>query len=282
MVKIIFSILFLFLFNATYCQLDGSWQGVLIQNNEDGTTSDFAIWVKISMDGYILKGKLRSEQVPPPYFKVSEISGKRKGNNIKFEEQRIINQETREGSVWCLIKADLQYDKEENKLKGTYTSFKDLCLPGTLVLVKSNKPFNDKSTEIGESTTLNEIRSLLNNQKSILGKQFVLEDVKFQSAKYNIVPVSFSYLNQVVDILTNNPTITIHLKGHTDSDGEDEDNFILSQKRAKSVADYLIKKGIDSKRITYEGYGESRPLVKNDTPENKQMNRRVELLILTQ
>ena len=269
-------------FKAGFCQLDGSWQGVLIQENQDGTSSDFSIWVSIKTDGNKINGKLRSEQVPPPYYKVSEIQGKIEGNKISFEETSIIKEITQKGFFWCMIIADLQYFEKENKLKGTYYSSNELCLPGTFVLVKSNKTFNSNETEKVESTTLDEIKNLLTNQKSVIGKQFILTAVTFQSAKYIISPNSYSYLNQLVDLLKKNPSISIHLKGHTDSDGEDETNFLLSQRRAKSVANYLIKSGIADNRITYEGYGESRSLAKNDTPENKQINRRVELLIITQ
>ncbi|PJA08343.1 MAG: hypothetical protein COX70_03945 [Flavobacteriales bacterium CG_4_10_14_0_2_um_filter_32_8] len=282
MKKIIVVFLFLMFFKAGFSQLDGSWQGVLIQENKDGSSSDFSIWVSIKTDGNKINGKLRSEQVPPPYYKVSEIQGKMEGNKISFEETSIIKENTQKGFFWCLIVADLQYNEKENKLKGTYYSSNELCLPGTLVLVKSNKTFNSNETEIVESTTLDEVKKLLTNQKSVIGKQFVLTAVTFQSAKYTISPISYSYLNQLVDLLIKNPAIAIHLKGHTDSDGEDAANFLLSQRRAKSVANYLIKNGISTGRITYEGHGESRALAKNDTPENKQINRRVELLILTQ
>ena len=86
----------------------------------------------------------------------------------------------------------------------------------------------------------------------------------------------------IVNISRENSLIKIHLKGHTDSDGDDENNFILSHKRAKSVSDYLIKTGIDKARITYEGYGESRSVATNETKEGKRENRRVELLIISE
>jgi len=83
-------------------------------------------------------------------------------------------------------------------------------------------------------------------------------------------------------LLNEYKSIKIHLKGHTDNDGDDENNFILSQKRAKSVADFLVKKGIDKERVFYEGFGESRPLLENNSEANKQIDRRVELQIISQ
>jgi len=132
------------------------------------------------------------------------------------------------------------------------------------------------------SSSLNKVKQLLNDKKSIIGNQFILSNVNFQSAKYNIASSSYTYLNQIVKVLKENLNIKIHLKGHTDSDGDDENNFILSQKRAECVANYLTKNGVDKGRITFEGYGESRPITENETKEGKQANRRVELLIISE
>lgn len=267
---------------VAYGQIDGSWQGVLIQENQDGTTTNFAVWVKLKSEGTLLSGKFRSEQANTPYYKVSRISGKIDGDNVVFEEGGIDNHKTEQGFGWCSILARFSYNKQEQKLKGSYTSSTAGCIPGELVLVKSNKQFNSQETETIEATTLENVKGLLEENKSILGKQFILSDVNFQSGRYNITSTSYTYLNQIVKMLKGNLNLKIHLKGNTDSDGDDENNFILSQKRAKSVANYLVKNKIEINRITFEGYGESRPISENETKEGKQANRRVELLIISE
>ncbi|MBL4592210.1 MAG: OmpA family protein [Flavobacteriales bacterium] len=282
-VKIVFiSFTFLLLQVVALGQIDGSWQGVLIQNNQDGTTTNFAVWVELKSEGRYLSGKFRSEQANTPYFKVSKILGKIDGSNVVFKEDTILNHKTEEGFGWCSIIASFIYNQQAQKLKGSYTSRTKGCVSGELVLVKSNKQFNSDKTAITETTTLNKIQGLLEEKKSIIGKQFVLADVNFQSAKYSITASSYAYLNEIVKLLKENLNIKIHLKGNTDSDGDDENNFILSQKRAESVADYLVKKGIAINRITFEGYGESRPIGENETKDGKQVNRRVELLIISE
>ena len=65
--------------------------------------------------------------------------------------------------------------------------------------------------------------------------------------------------------------------GHTDAVGSDQDNQLLSERRAKAVYDYLILRGVDAERLTYRGYGESRPVADNDTPEGRAKNRRTTL-----
>jgi OOP family OmpA-OmpF porin len=72
----------------------------------------------------------------------------------------------------------------------------------------------------------------------------------------------------------------VRIAGHTDSRGSDEYNQRLSEARAKSVCEYLISRGISADRLSYIGYGESRPIDTNDTEEGRQNNRRVELEIL--
>jgi outer membrane protein OmpA-like peptidoglycan-associated protein len=81
-------------------------------------------------------------------------------------------------------------------------------------------------------------------------------------------------------MLAENPAVEIEMSAHTDSRGSDEYNVKLSANRAKSVMDYIISKGIASTRIISEGYGETKPVVPNDTDENRQLNRRVEFTIL--
>jgi outer membrane protein OmpA-like peptidoglycan-associated protein len=70
------------------------------------------------------------------------------------------------------------------------------------------------------------------------------------------------------------------MSAHTDSYGSDEYNIKLSDNRARSVMEFILAKGIDPSRITSKGYGETKPVAPNDTPENRQLNRRVEFTIV--
>ena len=81
-------------------------------------------------------------------------------------------------------------------------------------------------------------------------------------------------------MLKENPAVEIEMSAHTDSRGSDEYNFKLSDNRARSVVEYILSKGIAVSRIVSHGYGESKPVVPNDTDENRQLNRRVEFTIL--
>jgi outer membrane protein OmpA-like peptidoglycan-associated protein len=106
------------------------------------------------------------------------------------------------------------------------------------------------------------------------------DDAYFEFDDYRISPASFGLLDQVVEILNRYPGIKLEIAAHTDNMGSFEYNMNLSQKRAQSMVDYLVQKGIDPERLVGKGYGESRPIADNNTEEGRSINRRVEFIIL--
>lgn len=113
-----------------------------------------------------------------------------------------------------------------------------------------------------------------------IGQVVRLNNVFFDNDKYDLRPESFVELDRVVKLLTENPQIEIQINAHTDSNASDEHNYTLSNNRAKSVADYIISKGIAALRLTSHGYGETQPVATNETDEGRQLNRRVEFKIV--
>jgi outer membrane protein OmpA-like peptidoglycan-associated protein len=86
-------------------------------------------------------------------------------------------------------------------------------------------------------------------------------------------------MDRIAQILVRYPDTTIVVEGHTDSTGSDTYNMQLSDRRANSVKRLLVQRGVADYRITTIGYGESRPVATNNTPEGRQMNRRVEIRV---
>jgi len=113
-----------------------------------------------------------------------------------------------------------------------------------------------------------------------VGSVVRLNNIFFEFGKAVLLPESFPELDRTAEFLKNNPTIEIEIGGHTDDIGSEVFNQKLSEKRARAVADYLISKGVDSKRMTVVGYGESRPIAFNTDEEGRAMNRRVEFKVL--
>lgn len=104
--------------------------------------------------------------------------------------------------------------------------------------------------------------------------------VNFEFDKSNLTPAAMSTLDGMVQTLQSTAPKGLTISGHTDSVGTDAYNMGLSQRRAASVADYLASKGIDRGRMKSAGFGESHPVVANDTAANRAKNRRVEIELM--
>ena len=112
------------------------------------------------------------------------------------------------------------------------------------------------------------------------GETFILPNIFFEFAQSNLLPDSYSELQRLLDYLVKNITVKIEISGHTDNYGSDVYNQKLSGERAKTVNNFLINNGIEADRLSYRGYGKEKPLVPNDTEDNRAKNRRTEILIL--
>lgn len=112
------------------------------------------------------------------------------------------------------------------------------------------------------------------------GASAVLNNIFFDLNKYDLKEKSVTELEKVVRFLTENPALRIEIGGHTDNIGTAAYNLQLSQKRAQAVTAYLVAHGIESARLTQKGYGAEKPLVPNDSEENRQINRRIEFRLL--
>jgi len=113
------------------------------------------------------------------------------------------------------------------------------------------------------------------------GTSIVLRNIQFETGKYNLLSESFIELDKVAKILFENPNMKVQIVGHTDAVGKEVDNVLLSKERANVVVAYLATKGIQASRLSAEGIGASRPIADNQTEEGRALNRRTELVILS-
>ena len=113
-----------------------------------------------------------------------------------------------------------------------------------------------------------------------VGNTITLENIFFEFDKATILPQSKPELKKLIDILSDYPYLTIQISGHTDNVGTDNYNQKLSEQRAKSVVDYLVDEKVDPARLSFKGYGSTRPVTTNETDIGRSKNRRVEFTVI--
>jgi outer membrane protein OmpA-like peptidoglycan-associated protein len=115
-----------------------------------------------------------------------------------------------------------------------------------------------------------------------LNASLVLKNILFETNSADLQQISLIEINRLLQLLNENPTLKVQINGHTDNVGKPADNLKLSANRAKSVVDYLASKGIAITRLTYKGFGETKPIADNTTEAGRAQNRRTEFVIIGQ
>ena len=113
------------------------------------------------------------------------------------------------------------------------------------------------------------------------GAAIVLKNIFFDTKKFDLKQESIVELDKVVVLLNDNPKLKIQIAGYTDNIGLAKDNLLLSNNRAKTVVGYLLNKGIAQLRLTYKGFGATKPIADNKTEPGKALNRRTELSVIS-
>lgn len=200
-------------------------------------------------------------------IKVTDLITKlSKPANVKVENQsvksdRVKTQQTNEKgeTMFCL------------QLNRNYVL--SISEPGYLFYSTNLKPVEKNSIDRPE---VMEIRL----QPIEIGAEVQLYNIYYETDSFRILPQSEPELQNLVTFLKNNGQLKIEIQGHTDSSGSAQANQVLSERRAKSVVDYLTGKGIQANRLKWAGYGDKVPIATNETPEGRTLNRRTTIKIL--
>jgi outer membrane protein OmpA-like peptidoglycan-associated protein/tetratricopeptide (TPR) repeat protein len=171
---------------------------------------------------------------------------------------------------------DVDYDT----LTGKYASavlFKDEFL---MTVKDEGYAFESHYFAKDDSSNYKPVPTNLDLKKIELGTAYKLNNILFATDSYELNDVSKRVIQDFKDFLQTNRSVIVAIHGHTDNEGDPQSNLTLSDNRAKEVYNYLIKLGVDPSRISYKGYGQTKPLFANDTPENKAQNRRTEFVII--
>ncbi|MDW8418213.1 MAG: OmpA family protein [Chitinophagales bacterium] len=175
------------------------------------------------------------------------------------------------GSPYATVSAD----KVNGQFLATLPSGKNFGIQ----VVKDGYLFHSEHISLEKATAGAPFEVNIGLRRIKVGERLVLNNVFFDSDRHNLKPESEAELDNVLKLLQQNTTLQVEIGGHTDNTGSESYNRELSEKRARSVYEYLLRKGIDAKRMTYKGYASSSPVADNNTEEGKAKNRRTELII---
>ena len=149
-----------------------------------------------------------------------------------------------------------------------------------IAVKKDGYLFHSENIDIPAAAAYQEVVTDISLKSVDIGTSIVLRNIFFDLGKATLRAESTNELERLGKLLYDNPTLKIEISGHTDNIGASEANKNLSDKRAKAVVDYLIKKGVTGDRLTYVGFGEDRPISSNENAEGRQQNRRTEFKII--
>ena len=230
-------------------------------NRQNGMGDDDIYSISIKPYIFMVKGKVIDKEMktPLPMAKVAITSGNNKPlATLKTDDKGEFIQELPYNNLFSLV-----------------SSFENYFSSAEYRINTSNMK-NDSTLEL----------NILLEPLPAPEQEITLKGIYYDVDKYDLRPESKTVLDSLVKIMQLNPAITIEIASHTDSRADAKYNLSLSQKRAQACVDYLVQKGIDKKRMTAVGYGETRLV--NDcvdgvdcTEEQHQQNRRTTFRVLT-
>jgi len=211
-------------------------------------------------------------------------------NTVKQDPVILVKGKVYDAKTKQILSAKIEYNNlKTNKMMGTAISDPTtgsymIVLPyGFNYSFMADKENYYAITQNVDLTNLNEYKEMevdLYLTPIEKGAVIRLNNIFFDSGKYDLLSESFAELDILKGLLTSNKNIKIEIAGHTDAVGSDLENMELSKNRANAVLKYLVSKGVSSNRIVATGYGETKFISNNTTEEGKKLNRRVEFVIL--
>ena len=213
-------------------------------------------------------------------------------NQLIIAQNSEINSDFARTTITIKNEFNIPYPNTRILIKGStknYTFISDIQGNGIIDL-KKGEEFRVSCFVNGEEFKFDEVIYIEKNKNIISANIdlqfdlyesiFEIKNLNFKTAKYNIEEKYFQELDNLKSLLVNENEIKIEIAGHTDNNGSELANQLLSENRAKSVKSYLIKNGIDKLRINCVGYGEKQPIADNNSKQGREKNRRIEIRIL--
>ncbi|MGB2466655.1 MAG: OmpA family protein [Crocinitomicaceae bacterium] len=257
-------------------KFSGTWKGFEISDSSNSASSEVYFLEMVIING-LLEGKMRVEE-NHKIIKIFDITGTKKHIDFKINQKRILQSSLKQKTS-TLNAFSFVYNIDRGYLEG----FKHGdTLNKRIILFKSKFDLNYK---LRPSKNKNWISSLMRDYHNGLSapmkrieelKNFSFEPIYFDYDKFNIKEEYHSQLNEIKKIILSHSDLRILVIGHTDSDGSNAYNDVLSRKRAESIIKFFTTKGLRRDRIVIDFKGETDPADSNATAEGKSKNRRVD------
>ena len=171
---------------------------------------------------------------------------------------------------------DVDYDS----LTGDYASVVMFDADYIMTVKKEGYAYTSEYFSKEDTSLKTVVNRELDVQKMAVGQAYKLNNILFASASAELNTPSKNIISDFASFLRENPKMIVAIHGHTDSAGDADANMKLSQNRAKSVYNFLIESGIGASRLSYKGFGQTKPVAGNESEENRAQNRRTEFVII--
>ncbi|MBL7922884.1 MAG: OmpA family protein [Bacteroidia bacterium] len=172
--------------------------------------------------------------------------------------------------------ADVAYDSSSGKYASVVLFDQDYIL----TVKKQGYAYNSAYFSSADTSRPEPKKVNFDLQKTEIGSAYRLNNILFDTESSTLTPQDQTIISDFAHYLNENPSLKVSLHGHTDNAGDPISNLKLSEDRAKAVYDFLVAKGVKRERLSYKGYGESKPVADNASPEGKTRNRRTEFFIV--
>jgi len=260
-------------------RISGNYQGLIVPYQQSWTEAQ-PLFFSLTVINNLIDGSVRYEFVNTNDYYVLKINGTLDGTRLQLTETRLVK-ESRKGTFTTTRTHQVNYNENNGYFEGFSVNPKTKD-SSRIVVYKSAVEWNDKNTPlITQSWVPRFINDLENNLSSPEKRLEELRKFSFQPIFFDydksILKTEYeTYLLSVIKMVKSHSDIRIKIIGHTDADGSNHYNLLLSKKRAESIIQFLEKNGLPRDRVVIDFKGEKQPIDSNKTEEGKRKNRRVD------
>jgi outer membrane protein OmpA-like peptidoglycan-associated protein/Tfp pilus assembly protein PilF len=236
--------------------------------------------------GYYSRQETTDAGVPTIQLYHFEVPAEwRSRENSTYAQGRVFDKNTKaplaaQVQLYNVATDSLVQQVNSDKVNGEYTVVLTEGKQYALYVTAPNYLLNSLSFDYTSPKSLSPVALDVYLEPIGAGAAVVLNNLFFDTGKYDLESRSKTELNKLIKFLQQNDKVKMEISGHTDDVGSERDNQMLSEKRAKAVVEYLSSNGVSKNRLVYKGYGESKPVQANTSEENRQLNRRIEMRVL--